>query len=190
LFKLHNQTCDIWSHAIGFLIYLVIAIDCFTRERKITVRTLCSFEIFPASSRLAYSLDDAFYLFFWSFRMFLVVKTCKFQVETLLKLLYFPYCKLSFPQSTRDFAFFGSSNITTLSHNIFQTGIILVVVTSSIYLDYYGFHCYPKYQTISFVRTVVLSTLLIYMVWDKEWLEHRLFGFFALFLSEGINVLW
>jgi len=35
LFSFHNQTCDIWSHGVGIITYIFLAIDCYSRERKI-----------------------------------------------------------------------------------------------------------------------------------------------------------
>eukprot|EP01118_Nematostelium_gracile_P011112 TRINITY_DN3908_c0_g1_i1.p1 TRINITY_DN3908_c0_g1~~TRINITY_DN3908_c0_g1_i1.p1 ORF type:complete len:145 (+),score=19.64 TRINITY_DN3908_c0_g1_i1:437-871(+) len=65
-----------------------------------------------------------------------------------------------------------------------------VFVSGAIYINFYGYHAFPNHQMISISKTMLLSTIVIFMIWSPKQREKRTIGFVLLYVIEGANVIY
>ena len=140
IFRMHTQTWNIWTHLIGFFVFLFITLSVFLFRDSITHL----FEESVTISNLPWQEQTLLFLFFFSAMVCLFCSTVYHTMNNHSKKLYIFFSRLDY------------------------SGIAFLITGSSIPAYYYCFYCRPFSRSLHItVITLLCIGCLITSFWNK-----------------------
>jgi hypothetical protein len=59
---------------------------------------------------------------------------------------------------------------------------------SSLFMNYYGFHCLPMWSSLAMIRATIVCAVTLYLVWTPRYADYKLIGLVLLFFTEFVNM--